>query len=80
MEATTVKVIAVVDGDKVTYFTLEGIEIGTINGGVRETPVPKKEVSAVKGAVIRARTPEKVRVDNEKKAEKVVNSIIYGEE
>ncbi len=61
-KARIVNVIVVTQGEELTYFTLEGIEIGGFRGGrkiVPEVPVVTQEVP--KGGIVTSPNPKAVR-------------------
>ena len=71
--AKITNVIIVTNGEEVTYFTLEGVEIGGFNGGHRIVPdtAPEPEPQP-KGGVVTAPKPEAVKRAKEREAGKAM--------
>lgn len=60
MKARVINVILVEDGANRTYFTLEGVEIGSFVAGRKTEPAPV-EPEGPKSAITRPPSPEEVR-------------------
>lgn len=74
MNARLVNVIVVEDGTNQSYFTLEGIEIGSFKSGKQESPKlpePKKP----KGGVVGRPSPEEVREKKVVETESTIDKI-----
>jgi len=77
MKSILTQVIAVYEGEIVRYFTTEGIEIGTIRGGVAVEHIEEKpEVKRV-GGVVTAKRPERIAEERDVEEQKLVDSIIH---
>lgn len=62
-------VIETRQGDAISYFTLEGLLIGSFKGGTRVTPeVTPAQTIRPAGGVIKAPTPEQVRRNQDRDA------------
>ena len=70
VRSSIVNVIETVNGDEITYFTLEGVMIGGFKGGIRIEPEPvEKPKERPKGGVIKSQTPHDVQRERDKEAE-----------
>ena len=72
MNSKIVEVIMTEEDGIRTYFTLEGVEIGSFKGGKKTEPVLHDvAVNSVKpeGGIVRSPTPKQVRLEKEKKLE-----------
>jgi fructose-specific phosphotransferase system component IIB len=63
--AKIVNVIALSEGEAVTYFTLEGLEIGGFDGGRKIVLETQAEPSVPKGGVITSPNPKEVKRSKE---------------
>jgi hypothetical protein len=64
-----VEVILVEDGVDRTYFTTEGVEIGSFKSGKRATPVIYDETEKPRSGVIMSPTPKQVKVAKDREIE-----------
>jgi len=65
-------VIETRQGDTITYFNLEGLLIGGFSGGNRITPPENsKPAEPIKSGVVMPPTPEQIRKQHDREAEKL---------
>jgi hypothetical protein len=65
-----VNVIETTNGDERTYFTLEGVMIGSFRGGARTTPeVTETPKDKPDGGIVKPLTPHQVQRAKDKEAE-----------
>lgn len=70
-----VNVIETTEGDKIRYFTLEGVLIGGFDGGIRYVPeVIEKPKERPKGGVIKSQTPHEMQREKDREAESLQTS------
>lgn len=75
IRSRVVNVIETTNDSDVTYFTLEGVMIGGFSGGNRKEPVqPVVQPEKPKGGVVKSRTPEQVRKDQERESEQLLTA------
>lgn len=70
------KIVNVIEtrlGDEISYFTLEGVQIGGLSSGQRVEPVIEKKEDKPKGGVIVAPKPEEVRRQQEIESAKLLD-------
>jgi len=80
MKSLLVQVIAVYEGENVTYFTLEGVEIGRMKGGaIEEKQVETVETRKV-GGVVTAKSPQQVADERDGAEQKLVDELIHGKD
>ena len=79
MKARLVNVILVEDGANQSYYTLEGLAIGSFKAGKQEEPTPEPEPKT-KGGVVTRPTPEEVAQNKEKDTERLIDKIRGTEE
>ena len=74
MKARLVNVIIVEDGANQSYYTLEGLPIGSFKAGKQEEPTPESEPKA-KGGVVTRPSPKEVAETKEKDTERLIDKI-----
>ena len=74
MKARLINVILVEDEVNQSYYTLEGLAIGSFKAGKQVELTPESEPKP-KGGVVTSPTPEEVAQDKEKKTERLIDKI-----
>lgn len=67
-----VNVIETTEGDKIRYFTLEGVLIGGFDGGIRYVPVvAEKPKERPKGSIVKSPTPHDVQREKDRELQEL---------
>lgn len=73
IKARVINVIEVRFGDEISYHTLEGVQIGGLQGGQRVEPVIEKKEIKPAGGVITSPKPEEIKREQQKEADKLMD-------
>lgn len=74
IKARIINVIETRLGNEITFFTLEGLEIGGFNQGQRIEPIVKKEEIKPQGGIVTSPKPQEVKRNQERETERLMSS------